>query len=129
MFIIYASKLVKTVNAHLPDVYCCADDSHLYHFLKPNSQASQDEAVIAMQHCIEDIRQWMLTDRIKLNDDKSEYLLMGTRQQLSKISAGYLVVRKYQSTESTKKLVHALVTIVELTLEIVYYMACRKQFF
>ena len=37
LFIIYASKLVKTVNAHLPDVYCCEDDSHLYHFLKPNS--------------------------------------------------------------------------------------------
>ena len=89
MIIIYASKLVKAVNAHLPDVHCYADDSHL---LKPNSQASQDEAVIAMQHCIEDIRQWMLTDRIKLNDDKSEYLLMRTRQQLSKISAGSLVV-------------------------------------
>ena len=92
LFIVYASKLVKTVNAHLPDVHCCADDSHLYHFLKLNSQASQDEAVIAMQHCIEDIRQWMLTDRIKLNDDKSEYLLMGKTQQLSKISAGSLVV-------------------------------------
>ena len=60
---------------------------------------SQDEAVIAMQHCIEDIRQWMLTDRIKLNDDKSECLLMGRhiilynlRKQLSKIGAGSLVV-------------------------------------
>ena len=112
---------------------------------------------MAMQHCIEDIRQWMLTDRLKLNDDKTEYLLIGTRQQLSKISTGSLVVgdhqilvtpaheaknlgcwfdqqlsmgtqinkicsasyfhlhnircrRKYLSTESTKKLVHALVT-------------------
>ena len=53
---------------------------------------SQHEAGIAMQHCIEDIRQWMLTDRIKLKDDKSEYLLMGTSKQLSKISAGSLVV-------------------------------------
>ena len=101
MFIIYASKLVKTVNAHLPDVYCCADDSHLYHFLKPNSQASQDEAVIAMQHCIKDIRQWMLTDRIKLSDDKSEYVLMGTRQQLSKISTGSLVVGRLSDYSSS----------------------------
>ena len=29
-----------------------------------------------MQHCTEDLRQWMLTDRIKLNDHKSEYLLI-----------------------------------------------------
>ena len=155
LFIIYASKLFEIVKAHLPDVHCYADDSQLYLSFKPDSQAIRDEAVMAMQHCIEDIRQWMLTDRLKLNDDKIEYLLIGTRQQLSKISAGSLAVgdhqitpaleaknlgcwfdqqlsmgtqinkicsasyfhlhnirciRKYLSTESTKKLVHALVT-------------------
>ena len=53
---------------------------------------------MAMQHCIEDIRQWMLTDRLKLNDDKTEYLLIGTRQQLSKISTGSLAVGDHQIT-------------------------------
>ena len=68
LFLIYASKLFEIVNAHLPNVHCYADDSQLYLSFKPDSQASRDEAVMAMQHCIEDICQWMLTDRLKLND-------------------------------------------------------------
>ena len=40
------------------------------------------EAMSTMQHCIDElhVRQWMMTDRLKLNDDKTEYLLIGTRQ-------------------------------------------------
>lgn len=98
LFIIYASKLFDIVNAHLPNVHCYADDSQLYLPFKLDSQASRDEAVIAMQHCIEDIRQWMLTHRLKLSDDKTEYLLIGTRQQLSKINAGSLAVGDHQIT-------------------------------
>ena len=74
------------------------DDSQLYLPFKPNSQPSRDEAVMSMQHCIEDIRPWKLTDRLKLNVDKTEYLLIGTRLQLSKISAGSLAVGYYQIT-------------------------------
>ncbi|CAH3190824.1 unnamed protein product, partial [Porites evermanni] len=28
---------------------------------------------------------WMLSDRLKLNDDKTEFIIMGTRQQLAKL--------------------------------------------
>ena len=89
-------KLFEIVNAHLPDIHCYADDSQLYLSFKPDSQASWDEANMAMQQCIEDIRQWILTDRLKLNDDKTEYLLIGTRQQLSANSAGTLAVGDHQ---------------------------------
>ena len=53
---------------------------------------------MSMQHCIEDIRPWMLTDRLKLNVDKTEYLLIGIRLQLFKISAGSLAFGYYQIT-------------------------------
>ena len=55
---------------------------------------------MAMQHCIEYIRPWMLTDRLKLNVDKTEYLLIGTRLQLSKISAGSLAVGYHRITSA-----------------------------
>ena len=29
---------------------------------------------MAMQHCIQDIYQWKPPDRLKLNDDRTEYL-------------------------------------------------------
>ena len=45
-----------------------------------------------MQRCIDDLRQWMLMDRLKLNDEKTEFLLVGTRQQLAKLCVEPLAV-------------------------------------
>ncbi|CAH3026481.1 unnamed protein product [Porites evermanni] len=39
-----------------------------------------------MERCISDILTWMLTDKLKLNDDKTEFMLIGTKQQLSKVN-------------------------------------------
>ena len=85
LFVIYASKLFEIFSCHLPDVHCYTDDTQLYLLFKPDSHASHVKAVTAMQWCIEDLGQWMLLDRLKLNDDKTEYLLIGTRQQLDNL--------------------------------------------
>ena len=37
----------------------------------PDSATSQANAVVAMERCILDIRTWMLTDTLRLNDDKA----------------------------------------------------------
>ena len=38
-----------------------------------------------MEKCIEDIRHWMVSDCLLLNDEMTEFLLIGTHQQLSKV--------------------------------------------
>ena len=45
-----------------------------------------------MQNCINDVKKWMLTDKLKLNDDKTEFILIETRQQLAKVSLSILCV-------------------------------------
>ena len=42
--------------------------------------------VTVMESCIADISQWMHSDKLKLNSDKTECLLIGMRQQLQKVS-------------------------------------------
>ena len=49
-----------------------------------------------MQRCIDELRQWMMTNRLKLDDDKTEYLLTGTRQQLFKLCDEPLAVGDHQ---------------------------------
>ena len=155
LFVIYASKLFEITSRHLPEVHCYADDTQLYLSFKPGLRESHVEALLHMQRCIDDLRQWMLMDRLKLNDEKTEFLLVGTRQQLAKLCVEPLAVgdhlinpcheaknlgcwfdqqlsmvtninkicsvsyfylhnirriRKFLSVESTKLLVHALVT-------------------
>ena len=45
-----------------------------------------------MESCVDDIRSGMLTDSLKLNDDKSEFLIIGTLQQLTIIDIGSIRV-------------------------------------
>ena len=58
----------------------------------------EDEAPLdAACDCIHDLRNWMIKDRLMLNDKKTEQMLIGTRQQLEKvdlndITVGYSVV-------------------------------------
>ena len=39
----------------------------------------------AIEDCVAAIRSWMSEDKIKLNDDKTEFLLVGTKKQLAKV--------------------------------------------
>jgi len=55
-------------------------------------QVNQSDAIEAMELCIKAIRAWMIADKLKLNDDKTEFLIIGTRQQLSKVDIEKLSV-------------------------------------
>ena len=92
MFILYTSKLFNILERHLPDAHAYADDTQLYLSFRPDSDAEQVAAVDTMQRYIEDIRRWMLNDRLKLNDDKTEFIIIGTRQQLAKVNIDKLQV-------------------------------------
>ena len=83
LFIIYSSKLFKVIRDQLPEAHCYADDTQLYLSFNPHSDASQTVAINAMECCIEKIREWMIRDKLMINDSKTEFILIGTRQQLS----------------------------------------------
>ena len=86
LFVIYASNLFKIVEKHLPTMNCFADDTQLYLSFKPDDTTCQNDAVNAMNKCVDELRNWMVTDKLMINDDKTEFLLIGSRQQLAKIN-------------------------------------------
>ena len=69
-----------------------ADDTQLYLAFKPNNNATQLAAVRSMEACVEDLRRWMIKDKLMLNDDKTEFVLIGTKQQLVKVCIDTLSV-------------------------------------
>ena len=91
-FVIYASKLFEIIERHLPDVHTYADDTQLYISFNADSSAEQSVAVEAMQNCIADIREWMLRDRLRFNDGKTEFIIIGIRQRLAKVTIDTLQV-------------------------------------
>lgn len=38
-----------------------------------------------MEQCIRAVRVWIVVDKLKLNEEKMEFMLIGTHQQLSKV--------------------------------------------
>jgi len=59
---------------------------------KPDDANAQDEAIRAVENCIKDIRNWLIEGRLLLNDDKTEFLVIGTRHQLNKLNPSVLHV-------------------------------------
>ena len=64
----------------------------LYILFSPKAHSSQADAVASIEHSIQDIRQWMSQDKLLMNDAKTELLLIGTRQQLAKITIDGITV-------------------------------------
>ena len=85
LFLFYVSKLFEIINKHLPCSHGYADDTQLYLSFSPESLTCQNEAVKAIEACIADVRAWLVSQKLKFNDFKTEFLIIGTRQQLNKI--------------------------------------------
>ena len=69
---------------------------------KPGDYANETASVSSIQSCIRDVQTWMLMDRLKLNPDKTEFLFLGTRQQLERVNTSHLVVGESRISPSTK---------------------------
>ena len=104
LYTIYSSKLFNIIERHLPNSHCYADDSQIYLSFKPDDLSSQQNAITAMQNCIDDIRSWMEHDKLLLNDEKTEFLVIGTRQQLSKVNISSITVGNSAIMKSSVKL-------------------------
>ena len=92
LFTMYASKFFEVVKSHLPEVHAYADDTQIYLSFKPDSAAGEQDAIDALKDCITDVRNWMMADRLKLNDDKTKFMIIGTRAQLDKVNVSEIVV-------------------------------------
>lgn len=92
LFVIYTSSLFKIIERHLPEVHCYADDTQLYLSFRSGDDDAQDVVHRAMEASIKVIRKWMIDGRLLLNDTKTEFLAIGTRQQLSKLRSSSIEV-------------------------------------
>ena len=68
------------------------DDSQIYSSFKLDDLTSQQDAITAVQTCTDDIHSWMEHDKLLLNNEKTEFLVIGTRQQLSKVNISSITV-------------------------------------
>ena len=53
-----------------------ADDTQMYVSFEPTSQENRDLVKDGLESCVDDVRRWMAFNFLKLNDGKTEFLLI-----------------------------------------------------
>ena len=82
----YTTPLSSLVSGHAIPHHLYADDSQLYVSCSPGESAA---ALNGLQSCLASVQSWMSTNKLKLNPDKTEFLLIGNERQRSKYLSMY----------------------------------------
>jgi hypothetical protein len=78
----YAFAIAAIARQFGIDVHLYADNTQLYLAF---DVGEEDSSLQRLEACVAAIRQWMMINFLKLNDDKSEFLLIGSKHQLQKV--------------------------------------------
>ena len=84
LFSLYTSPLSTLIGKHKGvKFHFYADDSQLYvHLLHMNASAAFDK----LNRCLQDVKEWMSASKLKLNPDKTEFILFGSKKQRERLN-------------------------------------------
>ncbi len=77
-FNIYMAPLGELIRKYGLQYHIYADDTQLYIAFNPLDIDDSNKAKLNMEKCLMIIKDLLLENRMKLNDDKTEFLIMGT---------------------------------------------------
>ena len=85
LFSLYTTPLNLIINRHKGmKFHFYADDSQVYIHL---SQKNVSAAFEKLNRCLDDVKEWMSTSKLKLNPDKTEFIIFGLKRQRDKLKA------------------------------------------
>ena len=89
LFSIYLSELRDVFDRHHIRYHCYADDVQIYVSFVPNQQ-NASSAIHKLESCLVDVIQWMGSHSLKLNNEKSEMILLGSVAHLAKVKVSHI---------------------------------------
>ena len=92
LFSIYVLPLCYIIKKYGISYHTYADDTQLYLSVKNNLLSQMHITPGHIQTCIKEIRLWMYQNFLKLNENKTEFIVFETTVQLSKLKTLTLVV-------------------------------------
>ena len=89
LFSLYTTPLSKVIQNH-PGIsfQFYADDTQLYVHLTHKNAAS---ALDKLSHCLKDVKRWLSTNKLKLNPDKTEFIVFGSKSHREKLNHSFPV--------------------------------------
>ena len=74
----YTTPLGDVGRKHRLKNHLYAADSQLYVAFKPKD-TSVNDVIVQVEDCVTEVRSWMLQNRLKLNDDKTELIVFSPK--------------------------------------------------
>ena len=86
LFSVYASTLGDVIADHTCVINGFADDHTLHNTFSAGNSTAECEVMADLVESLKDVGLWMQANRLKMNSDKTEFVIFGTPYQKSKIS-------------------------------------------
>ena len=84
LFNIYISPLTSYLGSSNCDILGYADDNTISACIDPNVQNNEQQVVGKIQNSLEKTKHWMCLNRLKMNDQKTNFIMYGNNVQLAK---------------------------------------------
>ena len=104
MYPMYTSPLFDIAKKFSISMHMYADDTQLYASF---TSANSAECISCLQLCVQDISDWMHQNHLKLNETKTEYLVLGSlhnKKHVSGVSILNIGGVEIQATESARNI-------------------------
>ena len=80
LFVLYTHPISEIVSYHSLSHHSFSDDNQLY---KSGNITQLPEIIHSTQSCISDVKAWMTNNKLQLNNDKTEVILIATKTVLN----------------------------------------------
>ncbi|XP_072019942.1 uncharacterized protein [Amphiura filiformis] len=84
-FIMYTIPVGEIIRRYSICFHCYADDIQLYAAFEPKVSGDRERVLNNLSACISDINSWMVSNKLQLNQDKTEFFIIATNRALNKL--------------------------------------------